>query len=424
MINVNTLRKIRYSPSREWLARKLSNPKRDRDLRDCVAKMKPSWQAAVFGFTTEYHASSSPSRWTFYHIELSQRPSKTRLPGHNQNDPLIQVIFCARFDDMVRVGFDGGHGGGHGGGFPIPPHYWQQMHQDMQRQQEMQRQEMQRRGMHMQGHGEHRQWPPSPPYHGHHGGGGGRGGADPRIVTIGPGRGHGGGHGGGQDEDGSDESERGGHHDDRRGRARRGRHENFAHGGGYGGHHRHGEQEYLMEIIKPDLEDARLPRRTARSHGQRWPSDWPSEFRPRSRSRSRPHKSHSRSRNHSWMGPRQTPLRHRIPSRHRRNYYSDDSDDSSEYGRSRIIRPSARFQVTGGRPRMGDKIMKRVSETKQSDAEIIDQLLREYTTFGDGNPSAPVLTTTNNEPGPTSSPIDQASMNGRANAADGTSDAS
>ena len=79
---------------------------------------------------------------------------------------------------------------------------------------------------------------------------------------------------------------------------------------------------------------------------------------------------------------------------------------------------------------MGNKIRKRVSETKQSDADIIDQLLREYTTFGDGNaasasvPSAPVLTTTNNEPDPTSSPIEQASMNGRANAADRSSDAS
>ena len=80
------------------------------------------------------------------------------------------------------------------------------------------------------------------------------------------------------------------------------------------------------------------------------------------------------------------------------------------------------------------KRSKRVPETKHSDAEIIDQILREYTTFGDnGNApsanvsSAPPLTTTNDAmPGPTTSSIEQqASMNGGpANVADGgTSDA-
>ena len=233
----------------------------------------------------------------------------------------------------------------------IPPHYWQQM------QQEMQRQDMQRRAMHMQGHGEHRQLqPPPPPDHGHHEGGGGHDGADPRIVTIGPGGGHGGGHGHGRhggghdefDEDGSDESEHGGHHGDRvrgRGRSRssrRGRHENFAHGGGRGGHHGHGEQEHDIERVDSDSENGRSPRRIGGGHGQRLPR----EFRPRPRSRSRAHRSHSRPRNysrshsrprsHSRMGARRTPLRYR------RNYYSDDSDTEPEYGHYRIIRPRSR----------------------------------------------------------------------------------
>ena len=323
MIDMNTLRRFVYSPSREWLARKLSNPKRDRDLRDCVTKMKPSWKAAVFGFTTEFGTSSSPFRWTLYHIELSQRPSKTHFLGHNQNDPLVLVIFCARSDDMVREG----------------------VHRIQ--------------AMHMQGHGEHRQLPPPPPDHGHHEGGGGHGGADPRMMPMGPGRGHGGGHGGWHDG-GFD--------------------------GGHGGGHGRGHDEFLDDDGSDESEH--------KGH----------------------HGDYGRGRGRSYS--------RRTPSRHRWNYYSDDSDDESEYERYRIIRPRSESWVTRGLPRMGNKSRKRVSETKQSDAEIIDQLLREYTTFGDGNavsasvPSAPLLTTTNNEPGPTSSPIEQASMNGRVNAVD------
>ena len=238
----------------------------------------------------------------------------------------------------------------------IPPHYWQQMQQQMQQQQEMQRQDMQRRGMHMQDHGERRQLPPVPP---DHGGGGGRGGADPRIVTIGPGRGHGGGHddgfddghGGGHgefDEDGSDESEHGGHHGDGvrgRGRSRgsrRGRHDDFAHGGGRGGHPRHGEQKHDIEIIDTDSEDGRSPRRIGGGHGQRLPR----EFRPRLRSRSRAHRSHSRPRNYSRSRSRPRSYSRvgarRTPSRHRRNYYSDDSDTEPEYRRYTVIRPRSR----------------------------------------------------------------------------------
>ena len=227
----------------------------------------------------------------------------------------------------------------------IPPHYWQQMQQQMQQQQEMQRQDMQRRSMHMQGHGEHRQLPPPPP---DHGGGGGRRGADPRIVSIGPGHGHGGGHGGGHDggfdvghgggheefdEDESDESERGGHHGDgvrSRGRSRSSR-------PGRGGHPRHGEQEHDIEIIDSDSEDGRSPRRIGGGHGQRLPR----EFRPRPRSPSRAHRSHSRPRNYSRMGARRTP------SRHRRNYYSDDSDTEPEYEYYKIIRPKSRPRSRG-----------------------------------------------------------------------------
>ncbi len=383
MIDLDTAWRLEFWPSREWLARKLSNPKRDRDLWDCAAKMKSSWKTTVFSFINE---RCSPFGAVFhrrlYHIELLQRLSRTHLPGNSQNDPLVLLIFCAKSssDDTAPRGMLMRRAEGHGRSYAMSS-----PSRDRPR--------------------------------------------DPRIITI-----------------GADRRERARRRsrpriesDDssslpvvgrsspyfvgrprmgnRRNERERGRHENFAHGGGHGGHRRHGEQVDEIEILNTDSKDGRSPRRIGGGHGQRLPR----VFRPRPRNRSRAHRSHSQPRNPSRIGARRTP------SRHRRYYYTGDSDTESEYEHSRIIRPRSSGDYSS------DDSFQHYnsdSETKQSDAEIIDQILREYTTFGDGNAipttesSAPLSTTTNNEPVPTSSPIEQASMNGRANAADGTSDAS
>ena len=279
MMDLNTLGKFVYSSSSEWLARKLSNPKRDQDLQDCVAKMKSSWKFAVFTFATEYAASNSLFRWSIYHIELSQRPSRTHLPGHDQNEPLVLLIFCAKSNHIAREG----------------------MH--MQR-------NMGQGGMHMPAHAINAYLengpplpPPSPAY------------ASSRTSAV--------------------------RLDPRR------------------------QTPFSIDDHRHRRRSSPLIQRAGR--------------------RSSPH-------TFEIAGRRSSPL-------------------------------------TFEQPSMENKINKHVSKTKQSDAEIIDQILREYTTFGDGDalsanvPSAPTLSTTNNEPGPTSSPIEQASMNGRANEADGSSDA-
>ena len=226
-------------------------------------------------------------------------------------------------------------------GQQIPPHLWERMH-EIQRMQHMQRMPgPEHGGGHAGGHagGHGGGLPPVPPEHGYHGGGEDNGGHDPRIITINPRAGRGGSpvqfpHG----EHGADESEHEDHHDHRRrGRsrsARRGGHDNRGHGRGPGGHHGHGEQENVIEIVDSYSEDDchSPPRLIGGGHGHRLPN----VFRRPRRSRSRAHRSHSRPRNHSRMSSRR---RH---SRPRRYYYSDDSDTESEYERVRIIRPRSR----------------------------------------------------------------------------------
>ena len=278
MMDMNTLGKFAYSPSREWLARKLSNPKRDQDLRDCVARMKSPWKFTVFNFATEYATSSSPFRWSIYHIELSQRQWRTHLPGHDQNDPLVLLIFCAKSNHIAQE------------------------------------------GMHM-----------------------------PRV--------------------------------------------------------------YGKPLPTPSLNLGLFRKRGSRRIDRHLLESADSSSLPTYDHRRRVRSS-------------------RLPSGSRRinRHHINQRDDSSSlpiYHHRRRERSSD--YEPAGRKIKGDE---RISETKQSDAEIIDQILREYTTFGDGDalsanvPSAAPLSTTNNEPGPTSLPIEQASMNRRANAADGTSDAS
>ena len=311
-MDMNTLGKFVYSPSREWLARKLSNPKRDQDLRDCVARMKSPWKFTVFNFATEYAASSSLFLWRIYHIELSQRPSRTPLPGHDQNEPLVLLILCAKSNHIAREG----------------------MH--MQR-------NMGQRVTHIPGHagGEL----PIPPRH------------DQVVMDTLPG-----GHGGGAAPPSPDLG---------RFRSRASRRMN----------------RHLIESADSSSLPTYEHRRRVRSS--------------------------------------RLPFGSRRINRHHINQ-SDDSSSLPIYDHRRRVRSSRETYERAGRKIKGDE---RVSETKQSDAEIIDQILREYTTFGDGDalsanvPSAPPLTTTNNEPGPASSLVEQSSINGRANTADGNSDA-
>lgn len=134
-MNLNTYWKVVYSPSREWLTRKLSDPKRDRDLQDCVAKMKHLRKVAVLSFINQHVASRGLFTWRLYHIESSQRPFRTQLPG--QKEPLVVLIFCARSNHRVQEGMHMQqdtrwrnmnmhrmleHGDRHGG-FELPPHH-------------------------------------------------------------------------------------------------------------------------------------------------------------------------------------------------------------------------------------------------------------------------------------------------------------
>ena len=311
-MDLNTLGKFVYSSSSEWLARKLSNPKRDQDLQHCVAKMKSSWKFAVFTFATEYAASNSLFRWSIYHIELSQRPSRAHLPGHDQNEPLVLLIFCAKSDHIAQEGMHMQRNMGHG-------------------------------GIHMPAH-----------------------------------------------------------------------------------------------ATKVPVARAGVPVAT-REYGQPLPPPSPDSGVDRPR-RSEPmfccRPTHDSNDSSSCTSAVHLDPRRQSPfsiddHRHRRRSspltFERAGRRSSPGTFEQAGRSSSRIPFeTAGRKIKGDE---RISETKQSDAEIIDQILREYTTFGDGDalsanvPSAPPLSTTNNEPGPASSPVEQSSINGRANAADGNSDA-
>lgn len=293
-MDMNTLGKFAYSPAREWLARKLSNPKRDQDLRDCVARMKSPWKFTVFNFATEYAASSSPFRWSIYHIELSQRQWRTHLPGHDQNDPLVLLIFCAKSNHIAREGMHMQRNMGHG-------------------------------GMHMPAHA-----------------------TKVPVAT----------------------------------------------------------REYGQPLPPPSLDSGvDRPRRSEPMFCRRPTYD-------------------------SNDSSSCTSAVHLDPRR--QSPFSIDDHRHRRRSSPLTFEPAGRrsSQLTFEPAWRKIKINKRVSETEQSDAEIIDQILREYTTFGDGNPlsqsasSAAPLSTTNNEPGPASSPVEQSSINGRANAADATSDAS
>ena len=103
-MDLNTFWRVVYSPSREWLTRKLSDPKRDRDLQDCVAKMKHSTKVTVLSFINQHVASRGLFTWRLYHIESSQRPLRTQLPG--QKEPLVVLIFCARSNHKAPISYD------------------------------------------------------------------------------------------------------------------------------------------------------------------------------------------------------------------------------------------------------------------------------------------------------------------------------
>ena len=245
-------------------------------------------------------------------------------------------------------------------GQQIPPYYWQRM-QEIQR-----NQDMQRRGPPFPGHGEHQRLPPHgdhqrlppiPPEHELPGGGRGHGDNRPRIIPLSPGGGHDGGGGEFSEGDRSDESEHECHPGDRRDRSRSSRRDHHARGGDHGhhggrsrssrrdhharggdhGHHggrrRHDEQDDDIVRVESGSEDGRPQRRLDEGHGQRLPSI----YRRRPRSRSRAHRNHSR------------PSPRRTPSRHRRIYFSDDSDTESEYEHVRIIRPRSRGSLRRGR---------------------------------------------------------------------------
>ena len=300
MIDLNTAFRLDFWPSREWLARKLSNPKRDRELWDCVAKMKSSWKTTVFSFIKERcDPSGALFHWRLYHIEVLQRLSRTYLPGDSQNDPLVLLIFCAKSssDDIGRRGV--------------------RMQRSM---------DMVRRPRPMQGRGR------LPSVH--------RSPSSDRILAAG-GR--------------------------MRGRSRQ-----------------RLPRLYSDDISSLSIDDYERGRRSS-----------PHTF------------------GHRRMG---NGINKRVSETKQSDAEIIDSDDKFENYAPRRRRDAV---IDSGdhygyyaprRHQMENEINKRPSETKQSDAEIIDQILREYTTYGDSN-AIP-------------SPIEQASMNGRANAADGTSDVS
>ena len=427
MIDLNKASRLEFWPSREWLARKLSNPNRDRELWDCAAKLKSSWKTTVYSFIRERcDRLGSLFHWRLYHIEVLQRLSRTYLPGDSQNDPLVLLIFCAKSssDDIGRRGV--------------------RMQRSM---------DMVRRPRPMQGHGRfpspHRS-PSSDRDYRILDGGGMRGrfreryrpfpspprspssDRDCRIITI----------GGGIRE---------------RPRAR------------YRERPRERYRPFPSPPRSPSSDrDARIVTISSDIQGRargRYRSDDSSSIfiddRERGRRSIPPKFERLRPRrvsetkqsdaemieiidsddNFEYYAPQRHRMGNEINKRVSETKQSDaeisDSDDHFEYYAPR--RHTKGYEIDSDdhfeyyaprRHTKGNKINKRVSETKQSDAEIIDQILREYTTYGDSNAnpttvsSAPLLTTTNDEPAATSSPIEQASMNGRANAADGTSDAS
>ena len=107
MIDPNKASRLEFWPSREWLARNLSDPNRDRELWDCAAKMKSSCKTTVYSFIRERcDRLGGLFHWRLYHIEVLQRLSRTYLPGDSQNDPLVLLIFCAKSssDDIGRRG--------------------------------------------------------------------------------------------------------------------------------------------------------------------------------------------------------------------------------------------------------------------------------------------------------------------------------
>ena len=315
MIDLDTASRLEFWPSREWLARKLSNPKRDRELWDCAAKMKSSWKTTVFSFIRDRCALF---QWRLYHIEVSQRLSRTYLPGDSQNDPLVLLIFCAKSssDDIGRRGVR------------------------MQRSMNM--------PMQMEGNVDRRPIPSPPrspsrirerpweryrPFR-----------APPRSPSR-------------DRDDGNLDLGGGG-----RGRARKRPRPMYYCDGSSSLSHERGRRS-----IPPNFE----------------------RLRPRGVSETKQSDAEI-----IEIIDRDDNFEHYAPRR-RRDAVIDSGDHYGYYAPRRH--------------QMGNEINKRPSETKQSDAEIIDQILREYTTYGDSN-AIP-------------SPIEQASMNGRANAADGTSDA-
>ena len=89
--------------SNDWLLEKSKSIKKDQEVWSRFARLRPYWRSRIFTFLSEHSA------WTLYHLEVSQKSTRTRLFGQKHDDQSMLLILCRRrVDDQDSDVLEGG----------------------------------------------------------------------------------------------------------------------------------------------------------------------------------------------------------------------------------------------------------------------------------------------------------------------------
>ena len=92
LIDVYSDRSTKFIPSADWLIAKLKTIKKDQDVWNRFANLRPHWRNAILDFLKFV----KNSEWILYHLDVPQRWSRTRLFGQRRDEQLVQLVLCRR----------------------------------------------------------------------------------------------------------------------------------------------------------------------------------------------------------------------------------------------------------------------------------------------------------------------------------------
>lgn len=107
LIDVYSHRRMEILPSADWLIAKMKTVKKDQDVWNRFANLRPHWRNAILEFLQFRNLRENPE-WTLHHLWVPQKWSRTRLLGQRRDEQLIQLLLSRRRAndedaDMPRV---------------------------------------------------------------------------------------------------------------------------------------------------------------------------------------------------------------------------------------------------------------------------------------------------------------------------------